>query len=273
MKSDQLLFLRSVMGNEGAKALSKAVDRCQALESVLLPRSIYSWINNISSIGYEGLIPGIENTSLEFQKSDTGYQGSVSIGELIYNFEDSNVFHVASAVAVSLGVEPAKIEARNLEIEKLGKSIDILIKKELVKTLKKDLDKKKEEKTELSPEDENIEKPKDTDGKEELEKGKISAEAPSGAAEPIAPKPPIQATSVAPKMKAPKIPKIKVTKSEKEHKCSICSKVGFENDVYVGCDCLKDLAKTIKTEGDYLILPNYDSDTILALYEGLGRNE
>lgn len=260
MKPDQLQFITSIIGTDGASALSKAVDRCESLEGVLVPRSILSWINTIGSIGYEGTIPGVDNSYLSFEKAENGYQGSVNIGEYMYNFEKSTVFHLASALALSIGVEANKdIDVKDLDIEKLGKSIDLLIK---AKIITNELGKKKEELDKQAPEGAG---------------GGAGAIEPAPAAPPTAP---TQTAAVAPaalkapKVKLPKPSKIKIFKSELTHKCSLCGKGSFIENSFVGCMCLSDLAKSVKTVGDTLVLgEDWDSDAIITLYDCVGRNE
>lgn len=123
-------FLVSVLGADGAKALAKAAERSQELENALLPRTILAWLGIAARSDYEGGIPGVDNTYIQFQKSEDKFTGSISIGDDIYSFEDAALLHMASAVAVALGQDHERVSPglRDMDIQRLGKNIDTLVK-------------------------------------------------------------------------------------------------------------------------------------------------
>lgn len=257
MKPQHTQFLASVLGQTGSEAMVRAVDRNEALESVLLPRSILSWINTVGKFGHDGTIPGIDGSHIQFQKSEDGFTGSVNIYDFVYDFEKASVFHLASSLALALDVAPNDINVKDLDIERLGKSIDMLIKAKLIKDF--ELDK-------AAP---------DQGG------GGAGAIPSIPAAQPLGPAPAATKVAEAPKM-APRKPKtklpipsrIKVTKSEMGHKCGLCGKGSFLDSIYVGCSCLSDLAKSVHSNVDTNELTlgdDWDSDAILALLESIGR--
>jgi len=121
-------FLRDVVGVEGAAALSKAVEREPSLGSALELRTIIGWVSCLDT--HEGNIPGTAS-QLQLNKSEESYSGNV--GE--YSFRNESLYHVSAAVANALELEPGKLDRalRGIVLEKLGKSLDLLIKSQLQK--------------------------------------------------------------------------------------------------------------------------------------------
>lgn len=132
-------FLEAVLGSDGARALMKAVDREPALAGVLIPRAILSWLDFTTEHEYEGPIPSLENSYVQFQKSEEGFNGTISLEEGAYSFEHASVYHLAASIATALELEPSDMDpdVRDQVLVKLGKSIDTLTKAQvLVKELK-----------------------------------------------------------------------------------------------------------------------------------------
>lgn len=137
-------FLSGILGKDGAQALKKAVQRDTRLDSIVLPRAIIGWLNFISKYEYEGELPGVENSYIEFTKNDDGtFTGSIAIGEDVHEFENRDVYHMASAISVSINDEVQEIDSklRDQVLVHLGKSIDALAKaQEIGRTLSKRLE-------------------------------------------------------------------------------------------------------------------------------------
>jgi hypothetical protein len=137
-------FLSGILGKDGAQALKKAVQRDSRLDSVILPRAIIGWLNFISRYEYEGELPGVENSYIEFTKNEDGsFTGSLAIGEDVHEFERADIYHMASAISVSVNDEAPEIDSdlRDLVLVRLGKSIDALAKAhEISRTLAKSLE-------------------------------------------------------------------------------------------------------------------------------------
>ncbi len=128
MNDSQLKFLQ---------ALKQACNRSEELGSTVVPRAIYSWLSVAALGDFEGEIPGVSNSYLHFQKSDDWYTGSVSIGDSIYTFDQASIYQVASAVAVSIGADlDPHPDLRDLDIARLGKSIDLLVKARVLRKAK-----------------------------------------------------------------------------------------------------------------------------------------
>lgn len=130
MDPTKLSFLIQILGADGAKALCKAADRNIEIESVLVPRAILAWLGLVGRSDYEGDLPGVSNTYLSFTKSEEAYTGSVTIGSDVYNFDRAPLMHLAASVAVAIGVDADKFDPglRDLDLARLGKSIDLLVK-------------------------------------------------------------------------------------------------------------------------------------------------
>ena len=129
-----LKFLAAALGQDGAKALRKAVEREPALAEVLIPRAIVGWLNFTTEHEYEGQIPGIDNSYVQFQKNEDGFAGTISLEEGVYSFEKSSIYHLAASIALALGIQPSSLDAdvRDQILVKLGKSIDTLAKAQVL---------------------------------------------------------------------------------------------------------------------------------------------
>jgi hypothetical protein len=130
MNQSSTQFLMAVLGKDGAKALYKASLRANELENAIVPRAILAWLNTIGLTDYEGELPGVEDTYINFQKSEDTYSGAISIADSVFTFHAANVFHVASCIAVALGADADKLSPsiRDLDLNRLGKTIDVLAK-------------------------------------------------------------------------------------------------------------------------------------------------
>lgn len=129
MDSSRYQFIAGVLGTDGAQALQKAGELHPNLETAILPRCIISWIKVYES-GYDGSIPGIEGSELVFKKSEKGFDGRIVFGEHSYSFKEASEYHLAACVVTALGSEEEDISdaAKSVEIARLGKSVDLLIK-------------------------------------------------------------------------------------------------------------------------------------------------
>lgn len=127
MKKSAVDFLTDVLGTEGAKALSRTAAKEPSLGALLVPRAALAWVNQTDT--FEGLIPGIPNSYLKFQKSEGVLTGIVTLPELNYEFTQTTPEHVAAALAVTVGSDLSEIgTVRDVTLSRLGKSIDVLVK-------------------------------------------------------------------------------------------------------------------------------------------------
>lgn len=127
-------FLSAALGRDGARALLKAVEREPQLADVLIPRAILGWLDFTTEYEYEGSIPGIDNSYVQFQKKEDGFDGMISLDSGVYQFEKSSVYHLAAAIGTALGLQPGQVDpaVRDAVLVKLGKSIDTLAKAQVL---------------------------------------------------------------------------------------------------------------------------------------------
>lgn len=129
-------FLQEVLGPDGAEALLKAVRRSPSLAAVLVPRAILSWTMAAASWGYDGPIPGLMGSSVTFRKAETPglFNGTIDASSLHVALADTTLYRIAAHVAMALQAEPEPLDKklRDLDIARLGKSIDALAKAQLL---------------------------------------------------------------------------------------------------------------------------------------------
>jgi hypothetical protein len=281
MHESKLHFLKAVLGEDGANALSKAAARSQELGEALIPRTVLAWLNVASRYGYEGDLPGVTNTYLAFKKSETGFTGSVSVGDELYKFESSSLFHVAGAVLVAMGVSPDAIalNTKDLDIERLGKTIDCLVKARIVTD---DLAKAAKPKTggaggggkmPHGPPAAAIPPEAPTPPTPTAPKNKLPGQK---AKKPPGPKPPKPIGSNTLGNKPPSASTLKVKKSELQKECRTCGFTQLRKEVPTGCMCFRDLFKSLSStpteDGFTFVLDaEWDEDATVTFLETIGR--
>lgn len=296
MLPQHIQFLTAVLGSDGATALQKAADRSEDLGNALVPRAILSWLNAATKYDFDGAIPGVGNTFVSFSKSEKGFTGSIDLHGENYNFKDASIFHLAASVATAIDVNDISTGARSSEIEKLGKSCDLLAKTRILSDALSKAEKEKQEKSYECPgKDECTDAGCITRG-HVLEKSKEShhgAASKGSAASAVAPAMPLAPTTVQPEQpritsKLPKLPgtaqppkvsksmTVNISKNEAERGCSMCGKTQFVENKFKGCICLRALAKSSVVNIDeygYIVKlgDDWDRDAILTLFECIGR--
>lgn len=250
MNQNEKEFLTFMLGHDGAGALNRAVERIPVLKSMFLPRVILSWLSTMGRVGYEGPIAHIPDSYVSLIKTENNdFTGAMTINDRLYSFENQNMLHVAASLGVALGLEiqPLDEKVKIKDLSNLGKSIDLLVKNEVIKKMKEV--KKEQDSFRLV---QTVEKAKSVLVKSELQKIKRS-------------------------IKKPEISKIIITKSESRRLCSECGQSNFDNEQFVACLCLKGLAKSINTEvieKGYLLSfkNNLDEDEVSTIVEILKNN-
>lgn len=268
MNNNSHRFLSEALGRDGAEALCKAVERESSLGDVIVPRAIIGWLSTITKFDYEGQIPGVDNSYLSFKKSEDGQQfsGTLALENENYSFSNSNIVHLASAVAMAIGVDTNQgidTEVRDAVLVKLGKSIDILAKAQLVTNALKQ--KRIIEKTDLPGQAHAPLAPKAPSAPLAPGSQDINVKLPKSSKTPTVPKLPKPP-------KAFKLPNLKVGKSEAERPCDACGGKMFKDNKFKGCICFQDIAKSIKTItfGDGYVLQmgkGIDEETMRALMD------
>lgn len=286
----QKSFLAAILGEDGTNALFKSLDRADLITQALLPRAIFSWVKGVGE--FEGVIPGGDEL-IKFEKSPAGFNGNV--GE--HQFKDESLIHVSAVLAVTMGIDKGfNSGTKSADLEKLGKSLDLLVRSKLVqerleKAVKACGKKYGENRTcEAQPNHKGS-----CPGAEVDDLEKTNPEPPVKNAAPVAPTAPIAAGQT-PAVKpagapavatAPKMPKIKMpgakpagasvalTRSEMNHVCPMCAGKQFENDEFVGCICFSALQKSVDMlaldELGCVIHVSEPMDVIVTMLESMGR--
>lgn len=123
-------FLVGTLGAIGAKAILKALERAPELESAIIPRTALSWATLIAKAEIPGNIPGLD-AKLSLKKTEKGYSGNISL-EQPFDFEDDSLTHIAAALSVALDFSYKKEDPKAIDLARLGKSIDLLVKTNFV---------------------------------------------------------------------------------------------------------------------------------------------
>jgi hypothetical protein len=138
MSQMDTLFLEKIVGSDGAKALLAAVKRAPLLKSIIIPRVIVSWLNTMGRIGYEGSLPGKDDSYIYLSKTENGkFNGALTIDDKMHTFQEAELIHVAASVGVALNINGEAISEsiKNTELTKLGKSIDLMVKSTFIKSV------------------------------------------------------------------------------------------------------------------------------------------
>ncbi len=267
--SCQQQFLAAVLGKDGAKAIWRAAERADCLKGAIIPRTIQAWLGTIRT-EYEGEIPGLGNSYIQFSKNEERYSGSVSIGDEVYVLDKAETPEMLAAIAVALDLTPVETKQtiRDRDVENLGKSLDILAKARVVTV---ELAKRKAKK-------ESLEKVDEPPGPVAAPLAPISPEPalPGSSDDAKAPKAKVQKPKVARAPKPATAQTIKLTRSEASASCSVCGCGQFKGQAFSGCTCLKGLAKsaTVVSWGPVVVLElgeDWDRDAVETLLESVGR--
>jgi hypothetical protein len=144
MSFNRAQFLIEVLGADAARALAKAASRSEHLAQMIVPRTILAMLE--ATPAYAGTVPGFDECSLSYAKSEKGFTGNVTLGEDLYKFEAQSIFHVAGALATAMGIDSLMFNTgRDTELQRLGKSIDLMAKAHLISESKDDDDLSDEE--------------------------------------------------------------------------------------------------------------------------------
>jgi len=269
-------FLLATVGQSGANALRKSLDARPELADAILPRVVWSWTKLAALHPFEGQIPGVSKTFLQFKKSEAGYDGMITIGDDLYRFSDASLAHVASVVAVGIGYGHERLDrsVKDVDLVKLGKSIDLLVKTnvlaEVLKTQKED------------EEDDELEK-MDLPGQAAAPRAPTEPEKPwapqKQGVEPKPPQPKPAGVKAPPKPTVtPHIPKLNLSEERMSVECEVCGSTQFRKGEFVGCYCFRDLAddvKLTKTEGGVQLSfgKKWDTESLQTLMEAVGLGE
>lgn len=241
-------FLKEVLGDIGYHALNNAVNRTPVFKPLILPRTIFSWVNTVGNLGYEGEVPGIANSYISLTKSESNYKGALTVNDELVHFDNSNILQISATLGMAIGTAPLSINGtvKPKDVAKIGESIDLLVKSEIIR------------KSKLS--------------KLEKEEGKAVSAPPNPRDKSFMPSPAITPQKKQPNIFGSKKPyqkdnlalgqnqsKLKITKSESERSCEECGDKHFNKDKFQGCACIEEIAKSFtanKTLDGYILLFN-----------------
>lgn len=214
MNKLSFLFLKTALGEDGATAMRKSVAKNPDLENYLIPRTLLSFIQHYES--------GTVGPAM-FAKSATGYT--------LNNKAVESEYHLVAELVEFLGCDVQPFDLTDVELRRLGKSLDSLVK------LRKAVDILKTDPPGPSAQPRKPEEP----------------------VKPIQPQAP--STGAAKKPKLPKLSMLNVEQNQLGKSCPDCDCAFFKNNRFVGCICTKELAKSVKTTvyGDGVVL-DFGSD-------------
>lgn len=250
-------FLSEVLGEIGYKAILKTPP---ILAPVVIPRSIIGWVQLSAEKGYEGQIPGVDNSYISLQKKEDGLHGAITVSDGLVVFEKASSFHVAATLSTSLEINLPEISdnLKKKDLSELGRAIDLMLKTQVVNLHKKAV----------------VGRPGPQDPP-------TAPKAPHGATKASnAPVPMTnltvgqgqqdQAKQLVDQQGQGESSKLKLTEAESHKECPVCKKKHFKDKKFEGCECLKELSKHVKTEktpdGYFLVFDRVlNSETLEAL--------
>ena len=126
--SDKAKFMEAVLGVDGARALAKASAN-KVLSDFLFPRVMISWVDAIEASTVDKPIPGIKNSKLAFCKTDSLYTGVIFYKNEMYELDSITNYQLAGALAILIGGPvDLSVPIAGIQALKLAKSIDTLVK-------------------------------------------------------------------------------------------------------------------------------------------------
>lgn len=264
-------FLKSLLGEDCATALLDTVHKTPGLEPAVTPRAIVSWLSALGD-RYEGSVPGTDGL-FKFERLYGLYSGEIKIEENLIKYDKIPGLELAAILSVSLGEDLEPSFAKPNDLQKLGKSLDKMVKAVLSSQekfaireylIKADTVPKIMSKIKLPHKISKVE-PKGTTAKPGAATAPASQ---TNASAPMAPKK--QTSTQNPTVTAiPGASKtLKVAKFEASRSCNICGQNRFFSDRFVGCLCYTELAKSITTKvlpDGYLLKTSTDFESFASL--------
>jgi len=244
-----LPFFKSILGDQGVKVMESLEKASEDLASYITPRVIVSWLRQAD----DGDVKLPENSPFtKLAKCGYGYSGACVIQDQPYFFQYVTEEHVAAIATTACDCQLKKTETKNIDLAKLAKTIDLLVK------ANKQLQYERTQHVQpLEPE--GFVPPETTQAKQ--------------VAKPIIPRlnKPLKKIAILAK---PKRKKLTVWKSEISKPCDLCGQSMFNDNKFIGCTCFKPLAKSVFSTDDKLTITmefdnSIDQDAMLALIGAL----
>lgn len=205
-------FLEAVLGKDGAAVMSKLSASSDMVAATMVPRSIVAWLGIIGN-NYEGRLPGVGTSNLSLKKTEAGFTGVLRCGEE-YTLSNDSIERTAAVIAVGLGAQMAVSRFKDVDLARLGKTIDLLVKA----------------------------------------RGRASGGGTGSAAGHIEPTAPAEPTAIAPPMpgqkrkksRIPRVSSMSVVKSDAQKICKACKANQLDDrGSFHGCWCVRDLEKSL----------------------------
>ena len=195
-------FLKNLLGDSGYGALLPLLKN-EEISAFVIPKVIVSYLSRCELGRIE--LPFFDSLI----KSDSGYSGFIKIKDVDHSFEKNIEEQIAAIVSVLLN-KTLSSSLKGLDLAKLSKTIDLLIKSQ---------------------------------------SDKFKIEPPEGKLQQVPPKAPIAPVATVPAQTNKTSIKKTMMVSEKEAKsnCKICKHPRFKDGKFVGCICVKPLAKSVET--------------------------
>jgi hypothetical protein len=280
MDSRKYDFLKGTLGEVGASALANAAEHSDTVEALLMPRTVMSWLGVTQLFGWDGPLPGVEDTHLAFSKNlDNTYSGHITVGNGDFPFDDASIIHLAALVSVALGGDDPVPNIKDLDLERLGKNIDVLVKSQYVTLIEGILAKNAEDSGGTSPA--QIPSAQTGPAVPQLQaKRTKKIPIPKKPKNSIRVKPVPAKVSATKPRQAPKLPgakgkTLKVPNATAKSECSECGSPLIKNDRFVGCMCFRDFAGEVEllkhNDNTYIrFAPTIDRTVASAILEALG---
>jgi hypothetical protein len=234
MITRQLQKLIGVIGVEALSPLLKSED----LANFIVPRVVIGWLQK-SPLGVLELEP--------FQiltKSVKGYSGSIMMQGVDHHFEDASETLIAAMISVVSGQKALTSSVKSLDLAKLSKTLDSLLKTSAPKI-----------------------------------EAKEDVNTPAPQQPPVGPISPQRAISSVAHIRSRALAKTLWVPEKATRKCcKLCGKAQFEKGELVGCNCLKALVKSVacapKLNNSYCLTfqKACSIDEVLTLAQAMGLN-
>lgn len=256
-------MVKSILGIQGTQVMETLVKAEPVLASYISPRAIIGWLRQAD---YGDLQLG-DSCFTQLSKSGYGFSGAVTIHNIPFRFEYVSEEHIAALATIASGDSIQQIEYKDIDLAKLAKTIDLLVK----------ANKPKDRQFERMGTAQNLEHQEPT-------KPDTVQDQPGKPAKPVeaAKAKTLKIPGIKTKTPSakPSIPKpIKLSRSETQRVCSICHSKMFQDDRFTGCTCFRPLSKGVTTT---CIIPGqitlsfdrtWDNEAVMALVGALKHGQ
>lgn len=87
-----------------------------------------AWVSAVGAVGHDGDVPGLAGSRLVLSKGEAGLDGALSLVDgSSTRFVSASALRVSATVACAFGLDAPSNEAATIKVDRLGKSIDLLV--------------------------------------------------------------------------------------------------------------------------------------------------